>query len=110
MEFLKGWQVLLVGNQPTVVFEADTVLFTSSNFPFAEVYEAFKNTENSSSGYRPLQNLVNVMLLTLQSLGMQVKAAKAILDKVIQWIYSMVAYGNVKNNQNWRDYMNKLER
>ena len=40
---------VLVGNQPTKwSLEADTVLFLGSNFPFAEVYEAFKILKNSS--------------------------------------------------------------
>ena len=47
-----------VGWKPAneVVFEADTVLFLGSNFPFAEVYEAFKNTEKFIQvDTRPLQ-------------------------------------------------------
>ena len=55
-EGLTGSATVLVWKPANeVVFEADTVLFLGSNFPFAEVYEAFKNTENSSGRYRPLQ-------------------------------------------------------
>ena len=99
-----------VGWKPAneVVFEADTVLFLGSNFPFAEVYEAFKNTENSSKSISTLTNLVNVMPLTLQ-LGDAGQAAKAILDKVNPVESTPWWRANVKNNQNWRDYMNKLE-
>ena len=52
-----------VGWKPAneVVFEADTVLFLGSNFPFAEVYEAFKNTEKFIQVDIDLTNLVNVM-------------------------------------------------
>ena len=53
---------MLVGSHANeVVFEADTVLFLGSNFPFAEVYQAFKNTEKFIQVDIALTNLVNVM-------------------------------------------------
>ena len=67
-----------VGWKPAneVVFEADTVLFLGSNFPFAEVYEHSKTLKNSSKSISTLTNLVNVTPLTLQSLVTQVKQLK----------------------------------
>ena len=52
-----------VGWKPAneVVFEADTVLFLGSNFPFAEVYEAFKNTEKFIQVDIDPYKLVNAM-------------------------------------------------
>ena len=38
-----------------VVFETDTVLSLDQTSHLLKYTEAFKNTENSSSGYRPLQ-------------------------------------------------------
>ena len=49
------------------------------------------------------------MPLTLQSLVTPGQAAKAILDKVNPVESTPWWRANVKNNQNWRDYMNKLE-
>ncbi len=53
--FDRFW-VYRVGWKPAneVVFEADTFFFSClQTSPFAEAYEAFKNTENSSKGYWP---------------------------------------------------------
>ena len=75
-----------------VVFEADTVLFLGSNFPFAEVYQAFKNTEKiHPRSISTLTNLGNVMPLTASILGDAGQAAKAILDKVTQLSLLQVA-------------------
>ncbi|MEZ7645047.1 pyruvate oxidase [Streptococcus parasanguinis] len=100
-----------VGWKPAneVVFEADTVLFLGSNFPFAEVYEAFKNTEKFIQVDIDPYKLGKRHALDASILGDAGQAAKAILDKVNPVDSTPWWRANVKNNQNWRDYMNKLE-
>ena len=100
-----------VGWKPAneVVFEADTVLFLGSNFPFAEVYEAFKNTEKFVQVDIDPYKLGKRHALDASILGDAGQAAKAILDKVNPVESTPWWRANVKNNQNWRDYMNKLE-
>ena len=100
-----------VGWKPAneVVFEADTVLFLGSNFPFAEVYEAFKNTEKFIQVDIDPYKLGKRHALDASILGDAGQAAKAILDKVDAVESTPWWRANVKNNQNWRDYMNKLE-
>lgn len=100
-----------VGWKPAneVVFEADTVLFLGSNFPFAEVYEAFKNTEKFIQVDIDPYKLGKRHALDASILGDAGQAAKAILDKVNPIESTPWWRANVKNNQNWRDYMNKLE-
>ena len=100
-----------VGWKPAneVVFEADTVLFLGSNFPFAEVYEAFKNTEKFIQVDIDPYKLGKRHALDASILGDAGQAAKAILDKVNPVESNPWWRANVKNNQNWRDYMNKLE-
>lgn len=100
-----------VGWKPAneVVFEADTVLFLGSNFPFAEVYEAFKNTEKFIQVDIDPYKLGKRHALDASILGDAGQAAKALLDKVDAVESTPWWRANVKNNQNWRDYMNKLE-
>ena len=100
-----------VGWKPAneVVFEADTVLFLGSNFPFAEVYEAFKNTEKFIQVDIDPYKLGKRHALDASILGDAGQAAQAILDKVNPVESTPWWRANVKNNQNWRDYMNKLE-
>ena len=100
-----------VGWKPAneVVFEADTVLFLGSNFPFAEVHEAFKNTEKFIQVDIDPYKLGKRHALDASILGDAGQAAKAILDKVNPVESTPWWRANVKNNQNWRDYMNKLE-
>ena len=100
-----------VGWKPAneVVFEADTVLFLGSNFPFAEVYQAFKNTEKFIQVDIDPYKLGKRHALDASILGDAGQAAKAILDKVNPVDSTPWWRANVKNNQNWRDYMNKLE-
>ncbi|WP_304949020.1 pyruvate oxidase [Streptococcus sinensis] len=100
-----------VGWKPAneVVFEADTVLFLGSNFPFAEVYEAFKNTEKFIQVDIDPYKLGKRHALDASILGDAGQAAKAILDKVDAVESTPWWRANVKNNQNWRDYMSKLE-
>lgn len=100
-----------VGWKPAneVVFEADTVLFLGSNFPFAEVYQAFKNTEKFIQVDIDPYKLGKRHALDASILGDAGQAAKAILDKVNPVESTPWWRANVKNNQNWRDYMNKIE-
>lgn len=100
-----------VGWKPAneVVFEADTVLFLGSNFPFAEVYQAFKNTEKFIQVDIDPYKLGKRHALDASILGDAGQAAQAILDKVNPVESTPWWRANVKNNQNWRDYMNKLE-
>ena len=100
-----------VGWKPAneVVFEADAVLFLGSNFPFAEVYEAFKNTEKFIQVDIDPYKLGKRHALDASILGDAGQAAQAILDKVDAVGSTPWWRANVKNNQNWRDYMNKLE-
>ena len=100
-----------VGWKPAneVVFEADTVFFLGSNFPFAEVYEAFKNTEKFIQVDIDPYKLGKRHALDASILGDAGQAAKAILDKVNPVESTPWWRASVKNNQNWRDYMNKLE-
>ena len=100
-----------VGWKPAneVVFEADTVLFLGSNFPFAEVYEAFKNTEKFIQVDIDPYKLGKRHALDASIFGDAGQAAKAILDKVNPVESTPWWRANVKNNQNWRDYMNKIE-
>ena len=100
-----------VGWKPAneVVFEADTVLFLGSNFPFAEVYEAFKNTEKFIQVDIDPYKLGKRHALDASILGDAGQAAKAILDKVNPVDSTPWCRANVNNDQNWRDYMNKLE-
>ena len=100
-----------VGWKPAneVVFEADTVLFLGSNFPFAEVYEAFKNIEKFIQVDIDPYKLGKRHALDASILGDAGQAAKEILDKVNPVESTPWWRANVKNNQNWRDYMNKLE-
>ncbi|CAM2900993.1 putative oxidase [Streptococcus acidominimus] len=100
-----------VGWKPAneVVFEADTVLFLGCNFPFSEVYNTFKNTEKFIQVDIDPYKLGKRHALDASILGDVKEAAKALLERVD--IVEESAWWNaaVKNNQNWRNYMNKLE-
>lgn len=100
-----------VGWKPAneVVFEADTVLFIGSNFPFAEVYEVFKNVDKFIQVDLDPYKLGKRHALDVAILADAGQAAQAILDKVEPVEDSAWWRANVKNNQNWRAYMNKLE-
>ena len=100
-----------VGWKPAneAVFEADTVLFLGSNFPFAEVYQAFKNVDKFIQVDIDPHKLGKRHALDAAILGDAGEAAQAILDKVNPVEESAWWNANIKNNQNWRDYMTKLE-
>ncbi|MCZ0716858.1 pyruvate oxidase [Aerococcus kribbianus] len=100
-----------VGWKPAneVVFEADTVLFLGSNFPFSETYSTFKNVDKFIQVDSDPHKLGKRHALDAAILGDAKEAAQAILDKVDPVEESAWWNASIKNNQNWRDYMNKLE-
>lgn len=100
-----------VGWKPAneVVFEADTVLFLGSNFPFAETYQAFKNVDKFIQVDIDPHKLGKRNALDASILGDAGEAAQAIYDKVDAVEESAWWNANIKNNKNWREYMNKLE-
>lgn len=100
-----------VGWKPAneVVFEADTVLFLGSNFPFAETYQAFKNVDKFIQVDIDPHKLGKRNALDASILGDAGEAAQAIYDKVDAVEESAWWNANIKNNKNWREYMDKLE-
>lgn len=100
-----------VGWKPAneVVFEADTVLFLGCNFPFSEVYNTFQNTEKFIQVDIDPYKLGKRHALDASILGDVKEATKAILERVDTVEESAWWNAAVKNNQNWREYMNKLE-
>lgn len=92
-----------------VIFEADTVLFMGCNFPFSEVYNTFKNIEKFIQVDIDPYKLGKRHALDASILGDVKEAAQAILDKVDPVESTPWWRAVVKNNQNWREYMNKLE-
>ena len=100
-----------VGWKPAneVVFEADTVLFLGSNFPFAETYQAFKNVDKFIQVDIDPHKLGKRNALDASILGDAGEAAQAIYDKVDAVEESAWWNANIKNNNNWREYMDKLE-
>lgn len=92
-----------------VIFEADTVLFMGCNFPFSEVYNTFKNVEKFIQVDIDPYKLGKRHALDASILGDVKEAAQAILDKVTPVESTPWWRAVVKNNQNWREYMNKLE-
>lgn len=100
-----------VGWKPAneAVKEADTVLFVGSNFPFAEVEGTFSNVENFiqiDNNPTMLGKRHNADVAILGDAG---EAVHMLLDKVAPVEESAWWNANLKNIQNWRDYMTKLE-
>ncbi|MBG9984458.1 pyruvate oxidase [Aerococcaceae bacterium DSM 111022] len=100
-----------VGWKPAneAVKEADTVLFVGSNFPFAEVESTFENVEKFiqiDNNPAMLGKRHNADVAILGDAG---EAVNKLLEKVTAVEESAWWNANVKNVQNWRDYMNKLE-
>ncbi|MGO4936501.1 pyruvate oxidase [Fundicoccus sp. Sow4_H7] len=100
-----------VGWKPAneAVKEADTVLFVGSNFPFAEVEGTFSNIENFiqiDNNPAMLGKRHNADVAILGDAG---EAVHMLLDKVTAVEESAWWNANLKNIQNWRDYMTKLE-
>lgn len=100
-----------VGWKPAneAVREADTVLFVGSNFPFAEVENTFGNVENFiqiDNNPTMLGKRHNADVAILGDAG---EAVHSLLEKVAPVEESAWWTANLKNIQNWRDYMTKLE-
>lgn len=100
-----------VGWKPAneAVKEADTVLFVGSNFPFAEVEGTFSNIENFiqiDNNPAMLGKRHNADVAVLGDAG---EAVHMLLDRVTAVEESAWWNANLKNIQNWRDYMTKLE-
>ncbi|MDR3190771.1 MAG: pyruvate oxidase [Lactobacillaceae bacterium] len=100
-----------VGWKPAneAVLEADTVLFVGTNFPFAEVEGTFRNIDkfiqiDNNPAMLGKRHQTDVAILADAG-----AAIDAILDKVTPVNESAWWNANIKNVQNWRDYMNKLE-
>lgn len=100
-----------VGWKPAneVVFEADTVLFLGCNFPFSEVYNTFQNTEKFIQVDIDPYKLGKRHALDASILGDVSETTKALIERVNEVESTPWWRAVVKNNQNWRDYMNKLE-
>ena len=100
-----------VGWKPAneTILEADTVLFVGSNFPFAEIEGTFRNIENF------IQIDINSAMLgkrhntDVAILGDAGEAVDLILDKVDAVEKSAWWNANLKNIENWRAFINKLE-
>lgn len=100
-----------VGWKPAneAVKEADTVLFVGSNFPFAEVEGTFSNIDNFiqiDNNPAMLGKRHNADVAILGDAG---EAVHSLLGKVTPVEDSAWWNANLKNIQNWRDYMTKLE-
>ncbi|WP_373748645.1 pyruvate oxidase [Jeotgalibaca porci] len=100
-----------VGWKPAneTIKEADTVLFVGSNFPFAEVENTFANIENFiqiDNNPAMLGKRHNADVAILGDAG---EAVNLLLEKVAPVEESAWWNANLKNIQNWREYMTKLE-
>ncbi|MEC6748929.1 pyruvate oxidase [Marinilactibacillus sp. XAAS-LB27] len=100
-----------VGWKPAneTVKEADTILFVGSNFPFAEIEGTFSNTETFiqiDNNPTMLGKRHNADVAILGDAG---EAVHSLLEKVTAVPESAWWNANLKNIQNWRDYMTKLE-
>ena len=91
------------------VLEADTVLFVGTNFPFSEVEGTFRNVEKFIQIDNNPAMLGKRHETDVAILGDAGEAIDAILSKVASVEESAWWAANIKNVQNWRDYMNKLE-
>ncbi|MFL2077668.1 pyruvate oxidase [Marinilactibacillus psychrotolerans] len=100
-----------VGWKPAneTVKEADTILFVGSNFPFAEIEGTFSNTENFIQIDNNPAMLGKRHNADVAILGDADEAVQSLLGKVTEVPESAWWNANLKNIQNWRDYMTKLE-
>jgi len=100
-----------VGWKPAneAVLEADTVLFVGTNFPFSEVEGTFRHVDKFIQIDNNPAMLGKRHQTDVAILGDAGEAIDEILAKVSPITESAWWQANVKNVQNWRDYMNKLE-
>lgn len=100
-----------VGWKPAneAVLEADTVLFIGTNFPFSEVEGTFRNVKkfiqiDANPDMLGKRHETDVAILADAG-----ESLKALLAKVEPVADTPWWQANIKNVQNWHDYMNKLE-
>jgi len=100
-----------VGWKPAneAVLEADAVLFVGTNFPFSEVEGTFRHVDKFIQIDNNPAMLGKRHQTDVAILGDAGEAIDEILAKVSPITESAWWQANVKNVQNWRDYMNKLE-
>ncbi|MBX4172366.1 pyruvate oxidase [Weissella viridescens] len=100
-----------VGWKPAneMVLEADTVLFVGSNFPFSEVQGTFRNVDKFIQIDNNPAMLGKRHETDVAILGDAGEAIDAILEKVTPVEESAWWNANIKNVQNWHEYMDKLE-
>ncbi|MDR0899427.1 MAG: pyruvate oxidase [Lactobacillaceae bacterium] len=100
-----------VGWKPAneIILEADTVLFVGTNFPFAEVDGTFRNVKKFIQIDNNPAMLGKRHQTDVAILGDAGEALDAIYKKVAPVEESAWWNASLKNVQNWRDYMNKLE-
>lgn len=90
-------------------FEADTVLFIGSNYPFAEIFGAFSNAKKFIQIDIDPYKLGKRHSLDVSILADAEQAVRAIYERVDAVDDSAWWRANLKNIQNWHDYMAKLE-
>jgi pyruvate oxidase len=100
-----------VGWKPAneIILEADTVLFVGTNFPFSEVDGTFRNVDKFiqiDSNPAMLGKRHDADVAILADAG---EAVDALLAKVSPVAESAWWDASIKNVQNWREYMDKLE-
>lgn len=100
-----------VGWKPAneAILEADTVVFVGCNFPFAEIDRTFRNVEKFIQIDNNPAMLGKRHAADVAILGDAGEALQALLDKLPEFAETPWWKANVKNVQNWRDYMNKIE-
>ncbi|MDO5040855.1 MAG: pyruvate oxidase [Peptoniphilus sp.] len=95
------------GNE--MIYEADTILFLGSNFPFAEKMQIFKNTDNLIQVDIDPYKLGKRGKPTLAVLADGGLFTKALLEKVDPVDDSAWWRASIKNIKNWKAYTKKLE-
>ncbi|RLK63516.1 pyruvate oxidase [Atopobacter sp. AH10] len=100
-----------VGWKPAneLILEADTVLFVGSNFPFAELDSTFRNIDHFIQIDNNPTRLGKRHATDVSILGDAGEAIEAILSKVDEVEENAWWRANLKNIENWRQYINKLE-
>lgn len=92
-----------------ILQEADTLLFIGSNYPFAEGAGMFAGIENFIQIDIDAHKLGKRHKTDVAILGDAAEAVEAIIEKVDPVEDNAWWRANLKNAQNWRDYMTKLE-
>ncbi|MDO5026804.1 MAG: pyruvate oxidase [Tissierellia bacterium] len=95
------------GNE--IIYEADTILFLGSNFPFAEKMQIFKNADNLIQVDIDPYKLGKRGKPTLAVLADGGLFTEALLERVDPVDDSAWWRASIKNIKNWKDYTKKLE-